>query len=81
MRGIADGIADPAIGEKSRHLIDLEASIIDTWSKTVATPAPPGASDVETSSKHGRFMSEFQRYAADHKKTTADLTATCGGLK
>jgi hypothetical protein len=39
MRGIADGIADPAIGEKSRHLIDLEASIIDTWSKTVTGAA------------------------------------------
>jgi hypothetical protein len=59
MRGIADGIADSAIREKSRHLIDLDASIIDTWSKTVATPAPPGASDVETSSKDGVSCRSF----------------------
>jgi len=78
VRETAQTLSDGNLRRIVNTLADLDATIVDAWAHTVATPSPAGVGpDLRSQDAQQYFLQRYQQYSRDRTETISSLLATC----
>ncbi|MGV0652379.1 hypothetical protein ABQE48_00650 [Mycolicibacterium thermoresistibile] len=80
MHDHANDIGDADLRAKAVALADLDATIVELWSDTVAGPPAPGAEESQTLASERKFMQAYREYHDSHSRTVDELLTASPGM-